>query len=611
MKSRNLFCSILFMFTMVCGAQIPQKFNYQAVVRDVQNEPFTGQEVRFRTSILEGSLEGPPIYVETHLVSTSSLGVAELVIGDGDDVSGSFGEIPWSTNSYFLKIELDPAGGSTFEHAGTSQLISVPYALYSANLSSPTQKFTIQEDEGHPVDSALFEVRNADGQTVFAVYPEGTRIYILDEDAKGRKGGFSVGGYSRTTKGITQEYMRVTPDSIRMYFDEESTKGRKGGFAVGGYSRNTKRPTEQYFTLKPDSAKFTLVSDADMNGANALSVITKPKGGSPEDPTGNSLLNLTMENYLIGHRAGESLTDGVENCFIGFESGVNNTSGTSNVFIGQQSGLENVDGSSNLFIGPHAGTSNRIGHSNIFFGTFSGNQQVDGDNNIYIGSHAAENKSLGFENVFIGYSAGQNNQEGSNNIFIGSGAGFHESRNDVLIIDSHGRDSTGALIYGDLQHGNLRINNQLGIGRNANVHALEVEGTVSKSEAGEWMVNSDARIKTDIEDIQNAKEQIMELRPVKFRYTNEWKEANPSIRDIEHYNFVAQEFQQVFPDAVQEGGDRLSGGEPVLQLDSYPAQVVAIRAIQELIEENQSQQALIDQLLKKVETLESALIESR
>ena len=78
---------------------------------------------------------------------------------------------------------------------------------------------------------------------------------------KGKKGGFAVGGYSRTTKGITQEYMRVTPDSIRMYFDEETAKGKKGGFAVGGYSRTSKGPTDHYFTLKPDSAKFLMILD--------------------------------------------------------------------------------------------------------------------------------------------------------------------------------------------------------------------------------------------------------------------------------------------------------------------------------------------------------------
>ena len=67
----------------------------------------------------------------------------------------------------------------------------------------------------------------------------------------------------------------------------------------------------------------------------------------------------------------------------------------------------------------------------------------------------------------------------------------------------------------------------------------------------------------------------------------------------------------MFPDAVQAGGDRLPEGDNLLQLDSYPAQVVAIKAIQELIEENQAQQETIDRLIEKVEVLEAQLISSR
>ena len=132
--------------------------------------------------------------------------MADLTIGEGSVLSGDFGTIIWGEDNFFLKVEADPSGGSEYEHLGTSQLISVPYALYSANISSPTRKFTIQEESGHPSDSALFEVRNALGQTLFAVYPEGTRVYILDEDNKGTKNGFAVGGYRRTSKGITNEY---------------------------------------------------------------------------------------------------------------------------------------------------------------------------------------------------------------------------------------------------------------------------------------------------------------------------------------------------------------------------------------------------------------------
>ncbi len=602
--------SLLIIFALVCSAQVPQKFNYQAVVRNAQHAIIANQDVGFQLSILEGSANGSPVYVETHTVTTNAVGLANLVIGEGSAGSGEFENILWGETPHYLKVEVDPSGGSSYEHLGTTQLISVPYSLYSGNIASPTRKFTVQEEAGHPIDSALFEVRNVEGQTVFAVYPEGTRVYVLDEEAKGKKGGFAVGGYSRKHKGITQEYMHVSPDSIRLYFDEEDTKGKKGGFAVGGYSRKTKGASDKYFELKPDSARFTLITNGDADRANSLSVVTKPAGGDPAI-TGNSLLNLTIQNYLIGHRTGESMTDGVENCFFGLESGVFNTSGTSNVFIGQNSGYANLNGDGNTFIGTKAGRWQRVGHNNTFLGALSGDEQIEGSNNVYIGSHAGEKKSQGFENVFIGCNAGHNNQDGSHNIFIGHDAGFFETGGSKLIIDAYARDSSGALIYGDLFQGILRINNQLGIGRNALVNALEVEGEVSKTTAGTILANSDARIKTDVMDIENAIDIVMALRPVKFHYTDEWMEKNPVIADKVYYNYIAQDFAQVFPDAVRRGGDRLEEGENLLQLDSHPANIVAIKAIQELAEQNMEQQAVIDALLERIAAMEEELGKSR
>ena len=674
MKARILFMLFALIFVSICSAQIPQMFNYQAVVRNAENGLIANQEVGFKMSILEGSADGSPVYVETHAVTTNGVGLADLVIGDGSVVNGTFTGIPWGDNTFFLKVEVDPAGGSSYGHIGTSQLTSVPYALYSGNISSPTRKFTIQENQGHPADSALFEVRNLDGQTVFAVYPEGTRVYVLDEEGKGKKGGFAVGGYSRTAKGITQEYMRISPDSIRLYVDKSATKGKKGGFAVGGYSRSVKGPVDHYFELVPDSAVFTLVSETGDISGNALSVQTKRAGASPDEPAQASLFNLTWDNYFIGHRAGEAFESGSgnayfglmagkstktgdNNSFIGFRAGDNFASGGENVMIGFSAGADSKTGNSNVFIGSDAG-ANSSGDQNVFLGAGSGGSVKNGSRNVMIGSGAglfadsSQNNVFigamsgyhhvgGPENVFLGNNSGWSHQNGGNNIFIGGGSGYfhvdgsnnvfigqragfnntngennifigYEAGMDVvsdgkLIIDLFNRPPEQAFIVGDMYNNNLRINNQVGVGRNADAHALEVEGSVSKSEAGDWVVNSDARIKTDIEDITGAREQIMRIRPVKFRYTGEWMEKHPSIRDTEHYNFVAQEFQQVFPDAVKAGSDKLAEGDPLLQMDSYPAQIVAIKAIQELIEENRSQQEAIDRLLDKVDALEQQL----
>jgi len=112
-------------------AQAPQAFKYQAVVRDNGGNVLTNHIVNFKISILKSSASGTAVYVETQKDTTNPFGLANLKIGNGTFVSGSFTTINWGNDEYFVKIEFDVNGGSSFQTMGTSQLLSVPYALYS------------------------------------------------------------------------------------------------------------------------------------------------------------------------------------------------------------------------------------------------------------------------------------------------------------------------------------------------------------------------------------------------------------------------------------------------------------------------------------------------
>jgi hypothetical protein len=118
-------------------------------------------------------------------------------------------------------------------------------------------------------------------------------------------------------------------------------------------------------------------------------------------------------------------------------------------------------------------------------------------------------------------------------------------------------------------------------------NALEVQGNASKSSAGDWLANSDRRIKTGIAPIPNALDTIMKLRPVTFRYDAAYRAANKGLDEKRYYNVIAQEFAEVFPDAVKGSGEYLPGtaktaANEILQVDTYPAQITALAAIQEL-----------------------------
>jgi hypothetical protein len=112
-------------------AQAPQSISYQAVARDDQGHALVNQAVRFRFSLLQGSSGGAAVYVETHTVTTNEFGLANLSIGAGTVSAGNFSTIDWGAANYWLKVELDPQGGASYSEMGTSQLLSVPYALYA------------------------------------------------------------------------------------------------------------------------------------------------------------------------------------------------------------------------------------------------------------------------------------------------------------------------------------------------------------------------------------------------------------------------------------------------------------------------------------------------
>ncbi len=119
-------------------AQAPQKMSYQAVVRNASDALVVSTTVGMQISILQGSSSGTPVYVETQTPTTNANGLVSIEIGAGSVVSGSFSTINWSTGNYYIKSETDIAGGTNYTITGTSQLLSVPYALNAKKVENVT-----------------------------------------------------------------------------------------------------------------------------------------------------------------------------------------------------------------------------------------------------------------------------------------------------------------------------------------------------------------------------------------------------------------------------------------------------------------------------------------
>jgi uncharacterized protein (TIGR02145 family) len=132
MKKLIVFFAAILITTIVF-AQVPNKMSYQAVIRNSSNALINNQAVGMKISILQNSPTGNAVYVETQTPTTNANGLASIEIGGGAVVTGNFSSINWSNGPYFCKTETDPNGGTSYTITATSQLLSVPYALFSGN----------------------------------------------------------------------------------------------------------------------------------------------------------------------------------------------------------------------------------------------------------------------------------------------------------------------------------------------------------------------------------------------------------------------------------------------------------------------------------------------
>ncbi|HJX72111.1 MAG TPA: hypothetical protein VJ346_09170 [Bacteroidales bacterium] len=130
---KKIFLSFLIvLLAVITFAQAPEMLNYQAVVRNSSGDLIKSTSVSLRISILQATETGTAVYTETHNATTNSQGLLNLKIGNGTS-SDNFANIDWAGNIYFLKVEMDPAGGTAYSHYSTSQILSVPYALFAKN----------------------------------------------------------------------------------------------------------------------------------------------------------------------------------------------------------------------------------------------------------------------------------------------------------------------------------------------------------------------------------------------------------------------------------------------------------------------------------------------
>ena len=286
--------TILFLTAMLVSlsvfSQAPEKMSYQAIIRNSGGQLISSAAVGTRVSILQGAPNGPSVYSEVHSSNTNTNGLLTLQVGTGSMQTGNFSTIDWSSGPYFIFVETDPTGGTNYTISGSTQLLSVPYALYAKNSGSSTPG--PQGPQGPAGNDGANGTNGTDGVGITSTVDNGNGTYTFNYSD----------GSSFTTSNLTGPQGNAGPQGPAGNDGTNGTNGTNGTDGVG-ITSTVNNGNGTYTFNYSDGSSFT------------TSNLTGPQGNvGPQGPAGNDGTNGTN---------GTNGTDGV-----GITSTVNNGNGT-------------------------------------------------------------------------------------------------------------------------------------------------------------------------------------------------------------------------------------------------------------------------------------------
>lgn len=123
-----------FLTTGTVDAQAPEGFLYQAEARNTKGAPITKTIFAVKITIRSGYPGGMVVWEGEHEVTTDNYGLFSLIVGEGTGGAYKFTDIDWANGTYFLNVMIFDCGA--WVDMGTSQFLSVPYALHAKTVES-------------------------------------------------------------------------------------------------------------------------------------------------------------------------------------------------------------------------------------------------------------------------------------------------------------------------------------------------------------------------------------------------------------------------------------------------------------------------------------------
>jgi hypothetical protein len=341
MKKIILSVAVL-LLAMKLSAQAPQGINYQAVVRNTSGATINNTAVGMKISVRQNSATGTIVYSESFSPTTSAIGLVNFVIGQGNVLSGTFGNIDWSAGPYFCEVSVDVNGGTNYISMGAQQFMSVPYALYAAtsgnagtsytagsgisiagNTISATDNSATNEYQNLSVSGSTLSISNGNSVTL----PAGT-TYVAGT-------GVAINGttISATDPSITNEIQTLSVSG--------STLSISGGNSI---------------TLPVGGSGGTLDQSYDFGGAGAGRTITADSGPVTINGTGAGAANIGL---LITHNG--TGTAGIGVSFGGTGNAIQaNSSNAANTFAVVQGTTNSATANNSALFGQSSGAARGV-----------------------------------------------------------------------------------------------------------------------------------------------------------------------------------------------------------------------------------------------------------
>ena len=515
---KNVYLIIFLFISVAASAQAPDKMSYQAVIRDANGEILKNQDVSIQFSVLQTSISGTSVYQEDHKLTTNSNGLVSVYMGIGAVSSGDFSTIDWSDGTYFLKTEIDPTGGSNYTIISTTELVSVPYAVY-ANKAEFADSLTGGVNETDPIFDG--SVAKGISTTDTAYWNDKLDSYSETDpvfDASVAKGITAVDtaswnskldGYTETDPLFDASVAKGVTAVDTAYWNGKFDTTSIIAIANGGTGSSTQNFVD-LTTVQMVAGDKTFSSDIKVNG------ITVGIGGGADST-----------NIATGRRALSSNTTGIRNTANGFEALISNTTGNNNTANGYFALISNTTGSYNTAIGTAALYSNTVGTRNIATGYRALFANTTGFDNTANGSRALYSNTTGYENTANGANALKRNTTGEWNAANGIDALYYNTTGSgntamgpfALYSNTTGSNNTGIGNGASASSNNLSNSTALGSGATVSASNRVRIGNSSVSRIGgtvAWTNLSDGRIKENVQEAVPGLSFISQLRPVTY-----------------------------------------------------------------------------------------------